>query len=97
MTEKAGVWIDHRNKAVIVIVGPGGEHISLIASKVEKHTERTGDSPLHGSYESLQVPADDKRQRAYTGALNGFYDEVIAAGAQEVARKEWTGRTSCRG
>ena|SRR5450631_626260 len=78
MTEKAGVWIDHR-KAVIAIVGPGEEHISLILSKVEKHPERAGDSPLHGPYESLQVPADDKRQRALTGELNAYYDEVIAA------------------
>jgi hypothetical protein len=77
MKDKAGVWIDHR-KAVIVIVSPAGEHTALVISRVEKHLERAGDSPLKGRYESLQVPADDSRQRALTGALNIYYDAVIA-------------------
>ncbi len=78
MTDKAGVWIDHR-KAVIVTISPEGEHITLITSKVEKHPERGGDSPLKGAYEARQVPADDSRQRALTGELNIYYDAVIAA------------------
>ena len=78
MTTKAGIWIDHR-KAVIVTISPEGEHTTLIASNVEKHPERSGDSPLKGPYEARQVPADDSRQRALTGELNIFYDAVIAA------------------
>ena len=78
MKDKAGVWIDHR-KAVIVVVSSTGEHTALIVSNVEKHPERTGDSPLKGPYESRQVPADDSRQRALTGELNIYYDAVIAA------------------
>jgi hypothetical protein len=78
MNNKAGVWIDHR-KAVIVVVGDAEEHTAVIVSKVEKHPERAGDSPLKGPYESRQVPADDKRQRALTGELNDFYDAVITA------------------
>ena len=78
MTTKAGIWIDHR-KAVIVTLSPEGEHTTLIASNVEKHPERGGDSPLKGPYEARQVPADDSRQRALTGELNSFYDAVIAA------------------
>lgn len=78
MKDKAGVWIDHR-KAVIVLVTPTGEHSSVIVSKVEKHPERSGDSPLGASYESRQVPRDDSRQRALTGHLNIYYDAVIAA------------------
>lgn len=77
MTEHAGVWIDHR-KAVIVTLEPTGEHITVMLSTVEKHPERGGDSPLKGDYEAAQVPADDKRQRALTGELNGFYDAVTA-------------------
>jgi hypothetical protein len=77
MKDKTGVWIDHR-KAVIVELGPV-EHTAIIVSKVEKHLERSGDSPLKGPYESLQVPADDKRQTALTGELNRYYDAVIAA------------------
>ena len=79
MTDKAGVWIDHR-KAVVVTVSPDGEHTTtLIASSVEKHPERGSDSPMKGSYESRQVPADDSHQRALTGELNIYYDAVIAA------------------
>jgi hypothetical protein len=75
---KAGIWIDHR-ESVIVTVGSTEEHIFRIASKVEKHLERSGDSPLKGPYEARQVPADDRRQRALTGELNVYYDAVIAA------------------
>jgi hypothetical protein len=78
MTTKAGVWIDHR-KAVIVTVSPAAERTSVILSKVEKHPERSGDSPLHGRYEARQVPADDRRQRALTAELNVYYDAVLAA------------------
>jgi hypothetical protein len=77
MSDNAGVWIDHR-KAVVVAVTPTGEHTVTILSNVEKHAERGGDSPLKGSYESRQVPADDSRQRALTGELNVYYDSVIA-------------------
>jgi hypothetical protein len=78
MKDKAGIWIDHR-KAVLVLVTSTGEHTVLIVSAVEKHLERSGDSPLKGRYESLQVPADDSRQRALTGRLNVYYDAVVAA------------------
>jgi hypothetical protein len=78
MGGKAGVWIDHRG-SVIVAFTDGGEHITHIASNVEKHLERGGDSPLKGAYEPLQVPPDDRRQMALTGDLNTYYDLVITA------------------
>jgi hypothetical protein len=76
MTDKAGVWIDHRS-ARIVSLTSDGEHTSLVVSKVERHLERGGDSPLKGTYEARQVPADDSRQRALTSELNTYYDAVI--------------------
>lgn len=78
MTNNAGVWVDH-HKTVIVLLGADGEKTFVITSKVEKHLERSGDSPLKGAYEAMQVPADDSRQRALTGELNSYYDAVIAA------------------
>ena len=78
MRTKVGLWIDHR-KAIIVAVTDKGEEIALIISKVEKQLRRLGDSPLKGSYESSQVPASDRRQRALTGYLNVYYDAVIAS------------------
>lgn len=78
MTGKAGVWIDHR-KAVIVALTPDRAITTLIKSKIEKHLERGGDSPLKGPYEAAQVPADDSRQRVFTNELNIYYDLVITA------------------
>lgn len=78
MTGRAGVWIDHR-RAVVVSLTADGEHVATIASNAEKHPERGGDSPLKGKYAARQVPADDSRQRAFTGELNHYYDAVIAA------------------
>lgn len=77
MKVKAGVWIDHR-KAMIVLMTGAGERTVLIVSKVEKHLQRSGDSPLKGRYEAQQVPADDRREKALTAELNIFYDAVIA-------------------
>ena len=78
MGGKAGVWIDHREASIVALTADD-VHTTLIVSKVEKHPERSGDSPLKGRYEALQVPADDIRQRALTGELNIYYDAVIAA------------------
>ncbi len=72
----AGVWIDHR-RAQIVGLTADGPVTKTIESNVEKHLNRGGDSPLKGPYEARQVPADDSRQRALTGELDGYYDLVI--------------------
>ena len=77
MKTKVGLWMDHR-KAVIVVVSDKGEEIKLIVSKVEKQLRRSGGSPLKGPYEALQVPADDSREREFTGHLNIYYDAVVA-------------------
>ncbi|MDP3179247.1 MAG: hypothetical protein Q8M76_15170, partial [Spirochaetaceae bacterium] len=47
-------------------------------SKVESQPRRSLKSRPAGSYEPQLVPADDSRQRASTGHLNAYYDEVIA-------------------
>jgi len=77
MKPKVGLWIDHR-KAIVVTVTEKGEEINEIISEVEKQPRRSGDSPLKGTYEAHQVPADDSLQRTFTGELNIYYDAVIA-------------------
>jgi len=77
MGTKVGLWIDHR-RAVVITVTEGEEELELIISKVEKQLRRSGDSPLKGPYDPLQVPAADSRQKTFTGHLNIFYDAVIA-------------------
>jgi stalled ribosome rescue protein Dom34 len=76
MSTQVGLWIDQK-KATIVTITEQGEAISEILSDVEKQLRRSGDSPLKGPYEALQVPADDSRQRTLTAELNTYYDEVI--------------------
>ena len=78
MGTKTGLWIDHR-KAVVVIVTDTGEEIIQIQSNAEKQLRRTGNTPLQGNFEAQKVPADDSRQRTFTGQLNTYYDEVIAS------------------
>jgi hypothetical protein len=77
MRTKVGLWIDNR-KAIIVAVTDKGEETRLIVSKAEKQLQRSGDLPLKGRYESHKVPADDSRQRTFTGHLNIYYEAVIA-------------------
>jgi hypothetical protein len=76
MAGNAGVWLDHR-KALVVALTTEGERTTLINSQTERLLERSGDSPLNGRFESMQVPADDSRQRALTGHLNVYYDQVM--------------------
>ena len=78
MTTLIGIWMDHR-KAVIAELSPDGSHVTTVKSRVEKHPQRGGDSPVHGRYEARRVPADDSRQRALTGELNHYYDRILAA------------------
>jgi hypothetical protein len=75
---RGGIWIDHR-RAVIVSLEPTEVRTTHLESNVEKHLERTGDSPLKGKYEARQVPPDDRRQMALTQELDTYYDAVIAA------------------
>jgi hypothetical protein len=74
MKTNAGLWIDHR-EAVVVKLTDHGVEIKRIQSAAEKHLRRTGE-PDHGSFESQLVPADDSRQREYTGQLARFFDAI---------------------
>lgn len=77
MKTTVGLWIDHR-KAIIVAVPDKGEEIKLIISKIDKQPGRSGGIRSTTPYESQQVPADDSRERKFTGHLNIYYDAVIA-------------------
>jgi hypothetical protein len=77
MKTLAGLWIDHR-KAVIVILSDKGEETSRVTSHVEKQLRRSGRSPSQSPFEAQMVPADDSRERNYTGHLANYYNEVIS-------------------
>jgi len=76
MKENAGLWIDHR-EAVIVVCSATGERTKRIQSAVEKQLRRSG-QPSSGSFEAQDVPADDSRERTYSGHLAKYYDEIVA-------------------
>ena len=76
MKKIVGLWVDHR-KAIIVTVTEKGEETKLILSNVDKQPGRSGGIRSTTPYESQQVPADDSRERKFTGHLNTYYDEVI--------------------
>jgi len=59
-----------------VLTETGAETYRL-SSNVEKQLRRSGE-PDHGPFEAQEVPADDSREREYTGHLAHYYDEVIA-------------------
>jgi hypothetical protein len=76
MKSNAGLWIDHR-EAFIVVLSETGQKTKNIQSTVEKHLRRSSE-PSNGSFEAQEVPADDSQQRAYTGHLAHYYDEIIS-------------------
>jgi hypothetical protein len=73
---EAGLWIDHR-VACIVVLSKTGETINWIHSNEESQPRRSGE-PATGRFEYQQVPADDSRQREYTGHLARYYDKIIS-------------------
>ena len=77
MKTLAGLWIDHR-EAVIVLLSEKGQQTRRIKSYVEKQLRRSGRSPSRAPYEAQMVPADDSREREYSGHLANYYDEVIS-------------------
>ena len=77
MKTLAGLWIDHR-EAVIVLLSDEGQETRRIKSHVEKQLRRSGRSPSSRPFAAQMVPADDSREREYTGNLAHYYDEVIS-------------------
>lgn len=77
MKKIVGLWIDHR-KALIVFVSDNKEKTMMIESNVEKHGGRSDGVRSNTPYESQLVPADDSREKSFTGHLTGYYDEVIS-------------------
>ena len=77
MKRRVGLWIDH-GKAVIVFLAGEEEEIKRVRSNVEKQIRRAAGSRSGGPFESQAVQSDDRQQRAFTGHLNTYYNEVIS-------------------
>jgi len=72
----AGLWVDHR-EAIIVKLSDQGMETKHIVSMAEKQPRRLGE-PGKGPFEPQLVPADDSRQREYSGQLARYYDAIIS-------------------
>ncbi len=64
---------------MIAIVSAEGEETMEIRSNVEKQPGRFAGVRSTTPYEAQQVQADDSHEREFTGHLNQYYAEVIAA------------------
>ena len=76
MKTEAGLWIDHR-QAVIVILLAHGEEIKRIESNIEKHVRYSGASHSQNPT-GHDDSAEDRRDRRYDDHLNRYYDEVLS-------------------
>ena len=76
MKVEAGLWVDHRVACIVILSGTE-ETTTWIPSNEESQPRRSGE-PSTGRFESQQVPADDSRQREYTGHLARYYDKIIS-------------------
>jgi hypothetical protein len=78
MKRKVGLWIDHRKAVIVFLAGEEEEEMKLVKSNVEKQIRRAAGSRSGGPFESQAVQSDDRQQRAFTGHLNTYYNEVIS-------------------
>jgi hypothetical protein len=77
MKTNIGLWIDHR-RAVIVLESSAGEEVNVILSDADRQPGRIHGERSTAAYESLQVEADDVKERKFTSHLHQYYEEVVA-------------------
>ncbi|MEI7849149.1 MAG: hypothetical protein WCK35_25350 [Chloroflexota bacterium] len=76
MKKEIGVWIDHREANIVVLLNGQIEKKQIISDS-GKHLRYSGSS--HGKTpEGLkEVTSEDRRDRKFTNELNNYYDDVI--------------------
>ena len=78
MKRVVGLWIDHRKAVIVTIVGQGKEIILTMKSHMEPHVRFAGGSRSKAAHQSLEVTAEDQRDRRFADHLSTYYDEVIS-------------------
>ncbi len=73
MSVKAGVWIDHK-QAILILIMESSREIKNISSGIENSTRANANK----SYTSSDFVADDKLERKFNNQLKTYYDEVLA-------------------
>lgn len=75
MAVNVGVWVDHREAVVVRLSGSDAVTVN-VKSDSESQLRRASDHPS-GSFESLQVPSDDTRERKRKQELKEYYQQLI--------------------
>jgi stalled ribosome rescue protein Dom34 len=78
MTQKVGLWIDHR-KAVVVSLGEGETTTRTIESNVGQRVRSQGGSRAATVYSHQGATYEPGRDQKYERHLNEYYDEVASA------------------
>ena len=76
MSEKIGLWIDHR-KATMVHLNADGERVETIDSDIEKHVHEHGGTRGNTAYSPEHGGAGNQEDRRYQQHLNEYYDSVV--------------------
>jgi stalled ribosome rescue protein Dom34 len=77
MKREVGLWIDHR-QSVIVILLDQGEELERINSEMGKHIRYSGASQSKNVVGSHDDAAEDIRDRRFDNHLKEYYDTVIS-------------------
>jgi len=78
MKQLVGLWIDHRKAVIVSILGNGKEIMLTLRSHVEPHVRFTAGSRSKTPHLSMEVTAEDQRDRRFAQQLNSYYDGVIS-------------------
>ena len=77
MKREAGLWIDHR-QAVIVILLDQGEELKRISSGIGKRVRYSGASQSNNGASAHGDAAEDTRDRRFGNHLSEYFDSVIS-------------------
>ncbi len=78
MTNKAGMWIDHK-QAVLVLFNDSGTEVKKIKSGIQKPARIAGRAKPTTSYTKNDFLALDRREHKIEDHRKKYYDEVIAS------------------
>jgi DNA polymerase III delta prime subunit len=78
MRRVVGLWIDHRKAVIVTIVGESKEIMLTMKSHMEPHVRFAGGSRSKAAHQSLELTAEDQRDRRIADHLSTYYDEVIS-------------------
>ena len=77
MAREVGLWIDHR-QAVVVILLNQGEELEHVSSGMGKHIRYSGASQSKNAAGSHDDASEDTRDRRFGNQLVEYYDTVIS-------------------